>query len=138
MKENFPYFLQILTHSRQNTFLSSFPFSWCFFCPLFSSSASSSTPENLFLFQFFCCFRFRINSNHKEKKKNPQVMSGLYNPNFSPARTASPQIRTSTDADRYSFFHSKLPYFEPDFINFSYPFDFFELIFWSMMWGFVL
>lgn len=29
-------------------------------------------------------------------------MSGLYNPNFSPARAASPQIRTSSDVDRYN------------------------------------
>lgn len=28
-------------------------------------------------------------------------MSGLYNPNFSPARAASPQIRSSGDTDRY-------------------------------------
>ncbi|KAI4353019.1 hypothetical protein L6164_001997 [Bauhinia variegata] len=27
-------------------------------------------------------------------------MSGLYNPNFSPARAASPQIRTTPDVDR--------------------------------------
>lgn len=28
-------------------------------------------------------------------------MSGLYNPNFSPARAASPQIRSTPDFDRY-------------------------------------
>jgi protein quaking len=29
-------------------------------------------------------------------------MSGLYNPNFSPARAASPQIRSTPDVDRYA------------------------------------
>ena len=38
-------------------------------------------------------------SSQKQAKKS---MSGLYNPNFSPARAASPQIRSTPDVDRYA------------------------------------
>jgi hypothetical protein len=55
-------------------------------------------------------------------------MSGLYNPNFSPARAASPQIRSTPDVDRYAslvisfckphhFFFTKDLVFFTDFVQ---------------------
>ena len=55
-------------------------------------------------------------------------MSGLYNPNFSPARAASPQIRSTPDVDRYAslvisfckphhFFFAKDLVFFTDFVQ---------------------
>jgi hypothetical protein len=52
-----------------------------------------------FPFHSFVC----SNSLRKaDKEKGKKAMSGLYNPNFSPARAASPQIRTNPDVDRYA------------------------------------
>ncbi|KAL4388249.1 hypothetical protein GQ457_09G012500 [Hibiscus cannabinus] len=54
---------------------------------LSSSSSRSSNWETLFL--------LLRNSILKDQR----AMSGIYNPNFSPARAASPQIRTTPDVD---------------------------------------
>lgn len=55
----------------------------------------SSLSFYYFFFFFFAFFFVR-----KEREREKKAMSGLYNHNFSPARAASPQIRSTNDVDR--------------------------------------
>lgn len=78
--------------------------SWC--CVLLLSSL----PEAQAWFFFFssktkiCSFYLKKKRIESPKSKG-KAMSGLYNSNFSPARAASPQIRTTPDVDRYHALH---------------------------------
>ncbi|XVF29752.1 hypothetical protein REPUB_Repub15cG0149200 [Reevesia pubescens] len=57
--------------------------------------------KTLFLFfnQKFHFFSFCFFKQLNPSKAKAKAMSGLYNPNFSPARAASPQIRSTPDVD---------------------------------------
>lgn len=97
------------------SFLSGFLFLFHFFLSL---SLCSSPPPTKTLLQLLLLCNYISFVNHNTTAfffffllfVSFLSMSGLYNPNFSPARAVSPQIRSTPDVDRYMpfFFFSAL------------------------------